>query len=380
MSYHRHGAAGNVYRQDVCGRRIRIRQSQCIASQRLHRPGLQLSETSHGCSDLDLDEYCLCQVQLPLFVQKAHQPATLHGRLLVVRRDLQRHHLHLWRHRVRSGMSILWFTSISYVEDDRKNTDELLTLFSVQCVFGAGLERALAYSISQMVLDIVGDILSKEFLVQIDFRLELILKLVILIPIRIIWSVKIRWNQKLALTSTLCLTVLTILCTVIRMAGIHTGGHIKSMDSVWETYWQFVAANVSLTMTAATAFRTFFVSRAERDHNQGSYGSWYSRGRRMLRYVLVAPFSWTRSRTRSKEMRSSSDRASSGQYEETPWELRQTIPSATMTGVRTYIGGSGKTKGGQSQVMHSVVEEHPDDYLLPGPGSRTGLDRSGAMV
>ncbi len=33
-------------------------------------------------------------------------------------------------------------------------------LFLVQCAFGNGLHRSIAFSLSQMVLDIVGDLLS----------------------------------------------------------------------------------------------------------------------------------------------------------------------------------------------------------------------------
>ena len=88
---------------------------------------------------------------------------------------------------------------------------------------------------------------------------------VIFIPCQLIWSVKIRWTQKLALLSTLCLTILTIMCTIVRIAGMHTGRTVKSIDSVWGTYWQFIAANIALTMTAVTAFRTFFVSRGAED-------------------------------------------------------------------------------------------------------------------
>ncbi len=174
-----------------------------------------------------------------------------------------------------------------------------------------------------------------------------------------IWRVKISWRQKLALASTLCLTILTILCTITRIAGIHTGRTVKSIDSVWGTYWQFIAANIALIMTSATAFRTFFVSRGD-ERAAGlprSKETWFSRGQRLLRYAF-APRSW---RSKHKAQSSGDD---SGWYDH-PIELPQEIPRATITGIRTFINGHGKTKMSNSQLMQSAVaEEHEDSWPL----------------
>lgn len=188
---------------------------------------------------------------------------------------------------------------------------------------------------------------------------------VIFIPCRLIWSVKIRWTQKVALISTLCLTVLTIMCTIVRIAGIHTGRTVKSIDSVWETYWQFIAANIALTMTAVTAFRTFFVSRGAEDRRHpdpGSKENWYSKGRRLLRSVFSTRLWYSR---RSK----SSSRTPGGppsSWDDAPMELKQDIPRATLTGMRTFINGRKLTpRDRESQIMRSVgEEEYQDDWPL----------------
>ena len=188
---------------------------------------------------------------------------------------------------------------------------------------------------------------------------------VIFIPVRLIWSVKVRWTHKVALASTLCLAVLTIVCTITRIAGMHTGRTIKSIDSIWGTYWQYVAANIALTMTAATAFRTFFVSRATNNHHhqirdgESENSSWYIKGRNMIRSVFATSF------RRSKRSTCTSDQSSSN-FEDVPRELRQAIPSATMTGIRTYISGKNKGNDGMSQVMQSRNDVR-DDWPLSNP-------------
>ncbi len=70
---------------------------------------------------------------------------------------------------------------------------------------------------------------------------------------------QIRRSQKLALSCSLCLTAVMIAVTAMRLVGLRHGNVI---DCLWETYWQFMAAEVGLILTAATALRTLFVARA----------------------------------------------------------------------------------------------------------------------
>ncbi|KAL8792681.1 MAG: hypothetical protein Q9195_004741 [Heterodermia aff. obscurata] len=224
------------------------------------------------------------------------------------------------------------------------------TLKDLQGIFGSGLTKSFAFSESQMVLDIIGDLL------------------IIFIPFRLIWSVKLLWTQKIALASTLCLTIVTIMCTIVRIGGIHTGYTVRSIDSIWETYWQFVAANIALGMTAATAFRTFFVNRNadNQGQDQGEQvhvhkEKWYSKGWRFINSVFSTRLwhSW-----RSKGSRGSNEHDSG--RDDTPMELRQQIPSATLTGMRTRIWKQAVSSSRDtSQMMHSVEEEeYQDDWPL----------------
>ena len=228
-----------------------------------------------------------------------------------------------------------------------------------------------------MVLDIIGDLLSQypKYRVTLEGTSKLTSIAVIFIPCRLIWSVKLPWTQKLALAFTLCLTILTIMCTIIRIGGIRTGHAIKSIDSVWATYWQFVAANIAVTMTAATAFRTFFVSRSGDDqrHAQGVPDgvfkeTWYSKSLSLLRSAFSTRLwhSW-----RSKNFQRDSGERNSGQ-DDAPLELTHRIPRATLTGMRTFIDRQAISNScGASQYTPSVgLEEYQENWPLSA-ASRT---------
>ncbi|KAA6406929.1 MAG: hypothetical protein FRX48_09227 [Lasallia pustulata] len=220
------------------------------------------------------------------------------------------------------------------------NCPKFYNIRVLQCTFGHGLQRSIALSVSQMILDIVGDLL------------------ILYIPSRLIWGIKVRWPQKAALSSCLCLTILTIMCTIIRISGIHTSRTVKAIDSVWETYWQFIAANIALTMTAATAFRTFFLSRVKDRAPQAprAKDTLYSKAGRLLRSTF-SPRSW-----RSK---ASADSPGDGNESNIPIELPYQIPGGTMTSIRTFINSHGRAKVNESQIMHSMVkEEHEDPWPL----------------
>ncbi|KAF4633639.1 hypothetical protein G7Y89_g4480 [Cudoniella acicularis] len=61
-----------------------------------------------------------------------------------------------------------------------------------------------------------------------------------------------------------------LLITIIRASGLHYG---KPMDAIWEQYWLLVSAEVGLIMTAATTYRSFFVSRNESHRNTSGESS-----------------------------------------------------------------------------------------------------------
>lgn len=182
---------------------------------------------------------------------------------------------------------------------------------------------------------------------------------VLYIPFRLIWKIRIRWTQKIALSVSLGLIVLTIVCTITRMSGIKTGRLFDSIDSIWETYWQFVAANLAIIMTAATAFRTFFVSRASNERvpePAGSKDRWYTKGRLLLLSAFSLP-SW---RSKPKADVSGGDKNSN-----VAMELNHQIPRGTLTGIRTMINGNSRTKVENWQIMHSIDGGESEDSRPP---------------
>lgn len=124
------------------------------------------------------------------------------------------------------------------------------------------------------------------------------------------------------------------MCTITRVAGVRTSSSNSSLDSAWQTYWQFITANLALTMTAATAFRTFFVSRhhAKPDGKLKSHESWFTGRWRLLKLVL-SPWSWS-SKSGGMKMPDNPD-------DRTLEELPYIEERATMTGMRTFINNQG---------------------------------------
>lgn len=249
--------------------------------------------------------------------------------------------------RIRPLVKYWWFTvvvnimisvyvPITYVFACDPYNDTII----VTCRLGSGLHKTTSFVVSQMVFDVVGDFL------------------ILYIPCRLIWKLKIKLIQKLALAFTLCLTILTIICTVIRVAGISTGRTVRALDIVWMAYWQFIAANIAVTMTAVTAFRTLFVSAVGGNGESPSPESsekWYTKGRGFVRCKLSRPLSWRfRRRAGNNRYGSRNDR---------PPELSLHAPRAAMTGIRTFIHGQGRTGKGGSQLMRSMVEEGSEKSL-----------------
>ncbi|MCJ1387790.1 hypothetical protein MMC18_000633 [Xylographa bjoerkii] len=178
------------------------------------------------------------------------------------------------------------------------------------------------------------------------------------IPCRLIWKIRIRLSQKLALAGSLCLTVILVIVTIVRVSGLRLDGKV---DSVWETYWIIIGAEVGLILTASTAFRMLFVHNNERLQQSPRGGwQWYTRSKRLLRRTFT-PRTW-----RTKSTGGSSDR-SSGERNYNDVADLPPIPRGTMTGVRTFINGRGKTVARASQLMQSqMMEEEEDAVPLAG--------------
>ncbi|KAI9676948.1 MAG: hypothetical protein M1817_006787 [Caeruleum heppii] len=211
------------------------------------------------------------------------------------------------------------------------------SLKSLQCSQGSGVNKTILISSISQALDVFGDFL------------------ILAIPVRLIWQIRIPWTQKVALGFSLCLTVVLIAVTLARASGLRNHDVI---DVVWETYWQFLSAEVGLILTAMTAFRSLFVV------NRKDW-TWYSKSKKFLKGA-VSPRSW-----RSKNTSESSGEAWPSRDE----GLRDLpdIPAATMTGLRSFIDGRGKSTFDASRVLESQSTGETtlteDPWFLPLRGN-----------
>ena len=155
---------------------------------------------------------------------------------------------------------------------------------------------------------------------------------VLYIPMRLIWKIQIKWTQKLALTVSLCLTVLMVVLTITRISGLTFDGNF---DTIWETYWLILAAEVGIVLTSVAAFRAFFVYRSNRNHDRAMQPprasmQWYHQEKRYLKQKFS--FSLWQSNSRVQE---SSRGNEANEDDELPLSNLADIPRAHITGFRT---------------------------------------------
>lgn len=140
--------------------------------------------------------------------------------------------------------------------------------------------------------------------------------LIIGIPLSLLWSVKIKSGQKFILGLFLSLNIFMAIVAAIRVSGLKSRG---VFDLVWLFLWQQIEACVAVAMISLTAFRSVFVvSEASRARRQAVKKPWHSSAVEALR--------------RNKGWGYNKERADL----EMP-----TLPSATLTGMRTFIQGGG---------------------------------------
>ncbi|CAI6340010.1 unnamed protein product [Periconia digitata] len=206
--------------------------------------------------------------------------------------------------------------------------EELLQ--AIQCVQGDGLVTIIRYSMSHMVIDIIGDFF------------------ILVIPIVLIWKIRISWKQKIALSFTLCLTVVMIAITITRITGLQWKG---KLDLVWEIFFIAIAAEIGLSLVAITAFRALYVSKSKSRHVPGAISTfnWYHKGKSfMLGVFSNIGGNSARGKSESHEMHGKTDD-----------DLGDPIPNATMTGMRTFIDQNGKSE------VYETMDEEGRIWVLP---------------
>ena len=136
---------------------------------------------------------------------------------------------------------------------------------------------------------------------------------VLAIPVALLWKVQIKPRQKLGLGFFLCLSISMIIVAAIRMSGIH---YHDTYDNTWIFMWQQVEACVAVMMISLTAFRSVFVANASKVRKRKTVSPWLSYTPKALK--------------RHRKLGSEEDQDL----------VNLTIPSATLTGIRTVIRGN----------------------------------------
>ena len=124
-------------------------------------------------------------------------------------------------------------------------------------------------------------------------------------------------RQKIGMGIFLCLNALQGIVAIIRMAGIKSR---FGLDHTWNDFWQQLEVSTAISMISLSAFRSFFISeRSRARQRRNRYQRYYS-------YRMKASSG------------SSSQPIQSGATDDGPLPP---IPSATMTGLRTFIRNDG---------------------------------------
>jgi hypothetical protein len=155
---------------------------------------------------------------------------------------------------------------------------------------------------------------------------------VISIPVILLWDAHIKPRQKFWLLTSLCLSMSMVVIGLVRASGITPGG-AETQDVPYELFLQQLEGCISVLMASVSAFRSLFASESRRVQ------------RSPPRFVMsVNQKLWNRRKNDNADGKPSNGLPS--------------IPSATMTGLRTFInGGSGST-------LKSNFEEIPEEWPL----------------
>ena len=134
--------------------------------------------------------------------------------------------------------------------------------------------------------------------------------MIIAIPVRLLWGLQIRPRQKLRLGLSLCLSIFMIITALVKISGLRDsrGG----VNMVWVVFWHYAEGCIAVLMISLTAFRSLFVSQNPSPPRPNISPSWSSKLR--LR------------RTRRDQ--------------DLQWSGLPSIPPATLTGMRIYVGPS----------------------------------------
>ena len=151
--------------------------------------------------------------------------------------------------------------------------------------------------------------------------------MIVIIPVWVLWSVRINLHQKFIIGIFLSLNLFMTLVAIVRRTGLEYHG---TFDTVWLFTWHHIEACVAVIMISITAFRSIYVSSLQTSRarkQQANNKPWYSSPAAAIR--------------RKRALDRKDDEFVAG---------LPTIPSATLTGMRTFIQGGRRTGTGLQSI------------------------------
>lgn len=176
------------------------------------------------------------------------------------------------------------------------------------------------------------------------------------IPICLLQSTLMKTSQKFSLAVFLCGSILIAIVAIVRVAGYHING--GTVDVTWQAFWIYVETAIAMIMVSLSAFRSLLVNRSPRPSDE-------------KRRWPMHPF-------RNGLLRKSK-RSDKSEWEDAGHGNLPEIPSATFTGIRTFIRRNNRSAGAttamQSEVDSLNEERMPYPSYLSSPNIIQMQDR-----
>ena len=177
-------------------------------------------------------------------------------------------------------------------------------------------------------LDIVTDIMSKFHLTSM---IDVDIFSVVSIPIIILRRTQLKMAQKISLSAFLCLSVAMIIIACIRLSGL------RDNNTVWIYFWQYMEACVACIMASILTFRTLFIGDRTREFKPQRLQQGSIRQRVLHNMKIFNMAAWEKVEDDSSEL--------------------PEIPSATISGLRTFIRQAGSPMAMTSEQDHVSIDE-----------------------
>lgn len=173
--------------------------------------------------------------------------------------------------------------------------------------------------------------------------IEIYTLIVVSIPVFILWKTQLRTSQKVSLGAFLSLSIAMMIIAIVRLSGL------KNNNTTWIYYWQYMEACVACIMASLLTFRTLFISGRSRVFKRQEFkGQAPSVKQRILHNMKRVNMSaWEKVQDDKRGL--------------------PEIPSATFSGLRTFIRRNHRSSG-LTTAMSSELD-NVDLELLAEPSS-----------